>query len=164
MGEGWEGETLIESPETLRWIWFIPLPHVLGTKYEQQQRPRNSQEFRIGASHGRPRPWPPPWAAFISLNRFLGPVDSCLNDYVTTNSPVTKSQFTAEEAEDIFEYLKQNPFEYHNPYLRCNKFKLVKSVEDKRHLHNMKIYNTIMVSHMEKRRVVLHIMILCVID
>ena len=31
---------------------------------------------------------PPTWAAFISLNCFLGPVD----DYVTTNSPVTKSQ------------------------------------------------------------------------
>jgi hypothetical protein len=30
------------------------------------------------------------WAAFISLNRFLGPVD----DYVTTNSTVTKSQST----------------------------------------------------------------------
>ena len=28
------------------------------------------------------------WAAVISLNRFLGPED----DYVTTNSPVTKSQ------------------------------------------------------------------------
>ena len=60
--------------------------------------------------------------------------------------------------------MKQNPFEYHNPYLRCNKFKLVKSREDKRHLHNMKIYITIMVSHMEQRRVVVHIMILCVID
>jgi hypothetical protein len=29
-----------------------------------------------------------PWAAIISLNRFLGPVD----DYVTTNSTLTKSQ------------------------------------------------------------------------
>jgi hypothetical protein len=28
----------------------IPLPHVLGPKYERQQRPRNSQGFRIGAS------------------------------------------------------------------------------------------------------------------
>jgi hypothetical protein len=30
----------------------IPLPHVLGLKHERQQRPRDSEEFRIGASQG----------------------------------------------------------------------------------------------------------------
>jgi hypothetical protein len=28
------------------------LPHVLGPKHERQQRPRDSEEFRIGASGG----------------------------------------------------------------------------------------------------------------
>jgi len=32
----------------------IPLPHVLGPKYERLQRPRNSDEFQIGESQGRP--------------------------------------------------------------------------------------------------------------
>jgi hypothetical protein len=35
--------------ETLEYSSFwIPLPHVLGPKHEQQQRPRDSEEFRIG--------------------------------------------------------------------------------------------------------------------
>jgi len=29
-----------------------PLPHVLGPKHERQQRPHDSEEFRIGASRG----------------------------------------------------------------------------------------------------------------
>ena len=40
-------------------LWMIQLPtksqsYVLGPKYERQQRPRNSQEFRIGASPETP--------------------------------------------------------------------------------------------------------------
>ena len=30
----------------------MPLPHVLGPKYERLQRPLNSKEFRIGESQG----------------------------------------------------------------------------------------------------------------
>ena len=36
----------------LQGIGVIPLPHVLGPKYERRQRPRNSEEFRIGVSQG----------------------------------------------------------------------------------------------------------------
>ena len=35
-------------------ILVIPLPHVLGPKYDRRQRPRNSDEFLIGESQGRP--------------------------------------------------------------------------------------------------------------
>jgi hypothetical protein len=30
----------------------MPLPHVLGLKYERQQRPRNSKGFQIGKRRG----------------------------------------------------------------------------------------------------------------
>ena len=47
-----------------------------------------SEEFRTGASQGKPGPWPPPWPAVLYLNRFMGPVD----DYVTTKPTTPKSK------------------------------------------------------------------------
>ncbi len=46
----------MESPARFDEL-VIPLPHVLGPKYERLQRPRNPDEFRIswiGESQGRP--------------------------------------------------------------------------------------------------------------
>ena len=57
-----------------------PLTHVLGPKHERQQRPLDSKESRIGASRGN-LAGPPTWAAVISLDCFLVPVD----DNVTVN-------------------------------------------------------------------------------
>jgi hypothetical protein len=39
----------MESPAHFD-ILVIPLTHVLGPKYERQQRPRNSEEFQTGAT------------------------------------------------------------------------------------------------------------------
>ncbi len=62
--------------------------HVLGPKYERLQRPRNSQEFRIGRSRGN-LAMTPDVAVVISLNLFLAPVD----DTVTAHS---KTQVTSQ--------------------------------------------------------------------
>ena len=64
-------------------------PHVLGPKYERRQRPRDSQEFRIGRSRGN-LAMTPDVAVVISLNRFWAPVD----DTVTAHS---KTQVTSRD-------------------------------------------------------------------
>ena len=66
-------------------------PHVLGPKYERRQRPRNSQEFRIGRSRGN-LAMTPDVAVVISLNRFWAPAD----DTVTA---LSKTQVTSHKYE-----------------------------------------------------------------
>ena len=72
----------------------ILLPHVLGPKFERQQRPRNSQGFRIGRSRGN-LARTPDVAVVISLNRLLVPVDDTVTAQLKTQVTSHKSQVHA---------------------------------------------------------------------
>jgi alkylated DNA repair dioxygenase AlkB len=55
--------------------------------------------------------------------------------------PIVKQIFTAEEAEDIFNFLKEKNFEYHKPYVRYNKVVKVPRGQASYTLHENIHYN-----------------------